>query len=125
MLKAAFQVHAALAQKRFARLALDGTGGTMKSFAQRGGQSFLATPGSIGVPDYRANVELFDPAQFRGKLKKPLVNPAPSCCRIALQAAVIGRALSKLYPRNARTERLSSQRAAIARSLRSFRKTRP
>jgi hypothetical protein len=34
VLKAALQVHAALAQKRFARLALDGTGGTMKSFAQ-------------------------------------------------------------------------------------------
>jgi hypothetical protein len=57
VLKAAFQVHAALAQKRFARLALDGTGGTMKSFAQRGAQSFLAAPGNIGVPDDRAHVE--------------------------------------------------------------------
>ena len=53
MLKAAFQVHSALAQKRFARLALDGTSGAMKSFAQRGAQSFLATPGSVGIPDYR------------------------------------------------------------------------
>ena len=64
VLKAAFQVHAALAQKRFARLALNGTRGTMKSFAQRGGQSFLATPGSVGIPDYRANVELLDLSNF-------------------------------------------------------------
>ena len=59
MLKAAFQMHAALAQKHFARLALDGTSGAMKSFAQRGAQSFLATPDSVGVPDYRANIELW------------------------------------------------------------------
>ena len=64
VLKAAFQVHAALAQKRFARLALDGTGGTMKSFAQWGAQSFLAAPGSIRVPDDRANVELLDLGDF-------------------------------------------------------------
>jgi hypothetical protein len=35
--EAAFQVHAALAQKRLPRLALDGASGTMKSFSQRGG----------------------------------------------------------------------------------------
>src|SRR4029077_6202263 len=64
MLKAAFQMHAALAQKHFARLALDGTSGAMKSFAQRGAQSFLATPGSVGVPDYRANIELLDLGNF-------------------------------------------------------------
>ena len=64
VLKAAFQVHAALAQKRFAGLALDGTDGTMKSFAQRGAQSFLAAPGSIRVPDDRANVELLDLGNF-------------------------------------------------------------
>ena len=46
VLEAAFQVHAALAQKGFTRLALDGTGSTMKSSAQRGGQTFLATPGA-------------------------------------------------------------------------------
>jgi hypothetical protein len=33
VLEAAFQMHAALAQKRFARLALDGTGGAIKGFA--------------------------------------------------------------------------------------------
>jgi hypothetical protein len=64
VLKAAFQVHAALTQKRFARLALDGTGGTMKSFEQRGAQSLFAAPGSIGVTDYRANVELLDLSDF-------------------------------------------------------------
>ncbi len=64
MLKAAFQMHAALAQKRFARLALEGTRGAMKSFAQRGAQSFLTTPGSMGVPDYRANIELLDLGNF-------------------------------------------------------------
>ena len=58
VLKAAFQVHAALAQKRFARLALNSTRSAMKSFAQRSSQSFLATPGSVGVPDYCANIEL-------------------------------------------------------------------
>src|SRR4029077_14215485 len=64
MLKAAFQMHAALAQERFPRLALDGTSGAMQSFAQRGAQSFLATPGSVGVPDYRANIELLDLRNF-------------------------------------------------------------
>ena len=64
MLKAAFQLHAALAQKRFARLALDGTSGAMQSFAQRRAQSFLATPRSVGVPDYRANIELLDLGNF-------------------------------------------------------------
>jgi hypothetical protein len=42
VLEAAFQVHAALAQKRFARLALDGTSGAIKGFSQRGGQALLA-----------------------------------------------------------------------------------
>ena len=51
LLKAAFQVHAALAQKGFTRLALDGTGSATKSLAQRGGQTFLATPGCVNVPD--------------------------------------------------------------------------
>ena len=55
VLEAAFQVHAALAQKRLARLALDGTGGTIKGFAQRGSQSLLTAPGTVGVPDDRAN----------------------------------------------------------------------
>ena len=64
VLEAAFQVHAALAQERFTRLALNGTRGAMKSFPQRGGQSFLATPGSVGVPDYCANVELLDLGNF-------------------------------------------------------------
>ena len=36
----------------------------MKSFSQRGGQSFLATPGSVSVPDYCANVELLDLGNF-------------------------------------------------------------
>jgi hypothetical protein len=52
VLEAAFQVHAALAQKRFARLALYGTSGAIKDFSQRGGQSFFATPGTVGVPDH-------------------------------------------------------------------------
>ena len=64
VLEAAFQVHAALAQERFTRLALNGTHGAMKSFPQRGGQSLLATPGSVGVPDYCANVELLDLGNF-------------------------------------------------------------
>ena len=38
VLEAAFQVHAALAQERFTRLALNGTRGAMKSFPQRGGR---------------------------------------------------------------------------------------
>jgi hypothetical protein len=60
VLEAAFQVHAALAQKRFARLALYGASGAIKDFSQRGGQSFFATPGTVGVPDHRANGELLD-----------------------------------------------------------------
>jgi hypothetical protein len=60
VLEAAFQVHAALAQKRFARLALYGTSGAIKDFSQRDGQSFFATPGTVGVPDHRANGELLD-----------------------------------------------------------------
>jgi hypothetical protein len=64
MLKAAFQMHSALAQKRFARPALDGTSGAMKSFAQRGAQSFLATPGRVSVPDYRTNIELLNLGNF-------------------------------------------------------------
>ena len=64
VLEAAFQVHAAIAQKRPPRLTFDGTSGTMKSFSQRGGQSFLATPGSVGLPDYCANVELLDLGNF-------------------------------------------------------------
>jgi hypothetical protein len=50
VLKAAFQVHAALAQKRFARVALDGTGGTMKSFAQRSGQTSLRRRAALASP---------------------------------------------------------------------------
>ena len=64
VLKAAFQVHAALAQKRLARLAFNGTRRAMKSFAQRDGQTFLATPGRVGIPDYCANVELLDLGNF-------------------------------------------------------------
>src|SRR6266850_3823896 len=64
VLEAAFQVHAALAQKRFARLALNSTRSAMKSFPQRSSQSFLATPGSVGVSDYCANVELLDLGNF-------------------------------------------------------------
>jgi len=64
VLEAAFQVHAALAQKRLPRLTFDGTRGAMKSFSQRGGQPFLAAPLSVGVPDDRANVELLDPGNF-------------------------------------------------------------
>jgi hypothetical protein len=60
VLEAAFQVHAALAQKRFARLALYGTSGAIKDFSQRDGQSFFATPGTVGVPDHRANGEFLD-----------------------------------------------------------------
>jgi hypothetical protein len=64
VLEAAFQVHAVLAQKRLARLAFHGTRGPMKSFAQRGRQSRFAVPGSVSVPDYRANVELLDLGNF-------------------------------------------------------------
>jgi hypothetical protein len=64
VLEAAFQVHAALAQKPFTRLAFNSTRGAMKSFAQRGSQSFFAAPGSVGVPDYCANVELLDLDNF-------------------------------------------------------------
>ena len=64
VLEAAFQVHPALAQKPLARLALNGTSSAMKSFSQRGGQAFLAAPGSVGIPDYRANIELLDLGNF-------------------------------------------------------------
>ncbi len=53
-----------LRKSAFARLAFNGTRGAMKSFAQRSGQAFLATPGSVGVPDYCANVELLDLGNF-------------------------------------------------------------
>ena len=36
----------------------------MKSLAQRSSQTFLATLGSVGVPDYCANVELLDLGYF-------------------------------------------------------------
>ena len=55
-------------------------------------------------------------------LKNPLVNLRPEPLLNHAQAAVIGVLSSKPYPRNARTDRLSSQRAAIARSLRRFSK---
>ena len=56
--EAAFQVHAALAQKRPPRPSLDGTSGTMKSFGS--GPAAFPRAGRIGVPDHRANVELVD-----------------------------------------------------------------
>jgi hypothetical protein len=62
--EAAFQVHVALAQKCLAGLALNGTSGAMKGFAQRGSQSLLATPSRMSVPNERAHIELLDLGDF-------------------------------------------------------------
>jgi hypothetical protein len=51
--EAAFQVHAALAQKLLCQTGFNGTRSAMKSFAQRSGQSLLSTPASIVVPDFQ------------------------------------------------------------------------